>query len=152
MQLIKIEQNKTIYGLSVRTSNANEMNADNAKLGQLWQRFDREVDVDYQSGERVYGVYSRYESDAMGEFDVLAGSEKCVPQLETIVIPSGRYLMFSGRALANTETARVEAVIACWGAVWTYFSHENSEYKRAYQVDYEHYENEQDIKVYISVL
>jgi len=152
MQIINVTKNKTIYGLSVRTSNTEEMDPDNAKLGQLWHRFDQEVDVDYQNGERVYGVYYQYESDVTGKFDVLAGSEKFASQLKSVVIPSGRYLMFSERALTNTEAARIEAVIACWGAVWTYFNDQNSEFKRAYQVDYEHYENEQDINVYISVL
>lgn len=152
MKLVNLKEEKSIYGLLTRTTNANEMDPDKAQLGKLWQRFDAEVDVDYQGGERVYGVYYHYQSDANGEFDVLAGREKSEEGLQEVIIPAGRYLVFSKQAVTNSESARVEAIIACWGEVWHYFEDQNSEFKRAYKVDYEHYENEQDIKIYISVV
>jgi predicted transcriptional regulator YdeE len=71
---IEVIDEKQIYGLSVRTTNTNEMNPETAKIGKTWQKFDSEVSVDYQGGERVYGVYYDYESDANGKFTVLAGT------------------------------------------------------------------------------
>ena len=152
MKLVNVNEQKSIYGLSTRTTNANEMDPNRAQLGKLWQRFDAEVNVDYQGGERVYGVYYQYQSDANGEFNVLAGREKLDDELQEVIIPAGRYLVFSKQAITNSESARVEAVIACWGEIWHYFEDQNSEFKRAYKVDYEHYENAQDITIYISIL
>ncbi|HFU75179.1 MAG TPA: AraC family transcriptional regulator, partial [Arcobacter sp.] len=74
MRVEEIEE-RTIYGITTRTKNLDEMNPQTAKIGSIWQKFDETVDVDYKGGERVYGVYYNYESDANGKFDVLAGYE-----------------------------------------------------------------------------
>ena len=52
------------------------MNPQLSKIGSLYQRFDKEVNVDYADGFRVYGLYYNYESDASGEFSVLAGTDQ----------------------------------------------------------------------------
>jgi len=151
---MKIEDvdEKQIYGISVRTTNANEMNPDTAKIGKTWQKFDNEVSVNYQVGERVYGIYYNYESDANGEFNVLAGTEKPNSSLEKVIIQKGRYLVFEGKSASPDDKARVQAVIETWGKVWNYFSSEKSEHKRAYKTDYEHYKNQTEIDIYISIL
>ncbi|HHS92957.1 MAG TPA: AraC family transcriptional regulator, partial [Campylobacterales bacterium] len=68
MRVEEIEE-RTIYGITTRTKNLDEMNPQTAKIGSIWQKFDETVDVDYKGGERVYGVYYNYESDANGKFD-----------------------------------------------------------------------------------
>lgn len=141
-----------IFGISVRTTNANEMNPQTAKIGKTWQKFDREVLVDYKGGERVYGVYYNYESDANGEFSVLAGTEKANSALEKVTILKGRYLVFDAKALTADEHGRVQAVIETWGKVWGYFSSEGATHKRAYGTDFEHYKNQTDISIYISIV
>lgn len=150
MKTIEIEE-KVIYGISVRTNNTNEMNPETAKIGKTWQKFDKEVPVDYQNGERVYGVYYHYESDAMGDFDVLAGCEKKDDALEKVVIKKGKYLVFEAKAKTADDDSRIQAVIETWGAVWQYFSDENSEYKRAYNTNFEYYKSPTDIDIYISI-
>ena len=150
MRAVNIDE-KAIYGLSTRTTNANEMNPKTAKLGTLWQKFDKEVAVDYQNGERVYGVYYDYESDADGEFSVLAGYEKSGKNLEEITLLGGKYLLFHSCAKTADENARIQAVIETWGKVWEYFSDENSEFKRVYKTDFEYYKNAQDIEIFISI-
>ena len=150
MEIITIDE-KQIYGISVRTTNAQEMNAETAQIGKTWQKFDQAVSVDYQGGERVYGVYYDYESDANGEFNVLAGTEKADEVLEKVIIRSGKYLVFKGRATAPDDKARVEAVIKTWGEVWDYFSNPDSVHKRAYITDFEHYKNPTEIDIYISI-
>jgi len=132
MDIVEIDE-KVIFGISIRTTNANEMNPKTAKIAKMWQKFDSEVDVDYQGGERVYGVYYNYESDANGEFDVLAGYEKENNSLDKVVITKGKYLLFHGKADTPDDDARVQAVIETWGKVWEYFSNEGSEYKRVYK-------------------
>jgi len=150
MKVVTIKE-KQIYGISVRTTNANEMSPETAKIGKTWQKFDNEVPVDYQGGERVYGVYYEYESDANGEFSVLAGTEKANNALEKVTIQSGQYLVFEGKAESPDDGARFQAVINTWGEIWAYFGNDASEYKRAYTTDFEHYKNQTDIHIYISI-
>jgi len=150
MNIVNIEE-KQIFGLSVRTANAREMNPETAQIGATWQKFDQDVSVDYQGGERVYGVYYDYESDANGEFNVLAGTEKADEALEKVTIQKGKYLVFKGRATAADEQARIQTVINLWGEVWAYFEDPDSEHKRAYSTDFEHYKNPKEINIYISI-
>jgi len=149
---IEIIDEKQIFGISVRTTNANEMKPETAKIGKTWQKFDSEVSVNYQGGERVYGVYYNYESDANGEFTVLAGTEKSNSSLEKITIPKGKYLVFEGKASTSDDKARVQAVIDTWGKIWSYFTNGSSEHKRAYKTDFEYYKNQTEISIYISIL
>ncbi len=151
MNIVKINE-KVIYGIFTRTTNENEMNPETAKIGKIWQNFDNEVIVNYQDGERVYGVYFNYESDANGAFDVLAGCEKENNTLDKVVIQKGKYLIFEGKAKTLNDNARIQAVIEIWGKVWGYFGNESSEYKRAYKTDFEYYKNQSDIDIYISVV
>ena len=149
---IEFVDEKQIFGISVRTINANEMNPETAKIGKTWQKFDSEVSVNYQGGERVYGVYYNYESDANGEFTVLAGTEENNNSLEKVTIPQGKYLVFEGKAETSDDNGRVQAVIGTWGKVWSYFGSDQSEHKRAYKTDFEFYKNQTDISIYISIL
>ncbi len=140
---------KTIWGFVTRTTNKDEMNPATSKIASLWQKFDDNVDVDYKNGNRVYGVYFNYESDANGEFTVLASTDQVEVHsdepLESITIESGKYLTFH----ATGEIP--EIVIETWGKVWQYFSKDDAKYKRTYKTDFEHYLNQNEIKVYIAI-
>lgn len=148
MKLVEINE-KRIIGLSTRTTNSREMNPGTAKIGSLWKEFDDKVEVDYRNGGRVYGVYFNYESDATGEYSVLAGTDqldaKTSTELEAIVIQSGRYLVFT----AKGDIPRI--VIETWGRVWEYFSKKDAQYERSYTTDFEYYVNQNEIEVYIAV-
>ena len=150
MRVEKIEE-RSIYGISVRTTNANEMNPQTAKIGPTWQKFNNTVDVDYKDGERVYGVYYHYESDANGAFDVLAGYETFNETLDTVKIEKGKYLVFTKTYEENNDVMRIEATIETWGKIWEYFLNENSHYKRSYKTDFEYYKNQNEIEIYISI-
>ncbi len=67
----------TVAGLQVRTRNTDEQRLDTARIAPMWQQFFTEELFDKiparQSESFVYGVYSNYESDATGHFDVTAG-------------------------------------------------------------------------------
>ncbi len=145
---IEIVEGKTITGLTVRTTNEKEMNLA-GQIPQLWQTFDNTVEVDYQNGNRVYGVYYDYESDATGEFNVLAGTDQTdcnsTAALQTIKIQSGKYLVF------HAKGAMPQIVMETWGKVWTYFSNEDCEFSRLYTTDFEYYVFDDEIKVYIAV-
>lgn len=128
------------------------MNPETAIIGKTWQKFDSEVPVDYQGGERVYGVYYNYESDANGEFTVLVGTTRPNSSLENVTIQKGEYLVFDGKASTADDKGRVQTVIDTWGKVWSYFGSSHSKYKRAYRTDFEYYKNQTAISIYISIL
>lgn len=148
MKLVEIDE-KRIIGLSIRTTNAKEMNPSTGKIASLWKEFDANVVVDYKNGNRVYGVYFNYESDATGEYSVLAGTDQLdansSTKLETIVIQNGKYLVF-------TAKGNIPGIVFdTWGRVWEYFSKKDAEYQRLYTTDFEHYVNQNEIEVYIAV-
>ena len=148
MNIVILEENH-VKGISIRTTNADEMNPETAKIGKLHQSFDKNVTVDYKNGARVYGVYYDYESDANGRFSVLAGADKIETsnvKLEEITLPSGKYMVFNGKG------EMPQAVIDAWGEIWTYFSNEESAEKRAYTTDFEHYISESEVNIYIAIL
>ena len=150
MRLEEIEE-KIIYGISTRTKNSNEMNPETAKIGAIWQKFDSTVDANYKDGEKVYGVYYNYESDANGEFDVLAGYETLNDKLDKVTIQKGKYLVFNKTFEQTDDSTRIQAIIKTWGRIWEYFSNENSQYKRAYKTDFEYYKDQNEIEIYISI-
>jgi len=150
MRVVEIEE-KLIYGVSTRTKNSNEMNPETAKIAPLWQKFDNLVEVDYRGGERVYGIYYNYESDANGEFNVLAGYETLNDKLDTVTIAKGKYLVFDKTFEGTDNTTRIQAIIETWGEIWEYFSNESSQYKRVYTTDFEYYKNQNEIEIYISI-
>ncbi len=150
MRVEEIEE-KLIYGISVRTKNSNEMNPETAKIGAIWQKFDSTVEVNYKDGERVYGVYYNFESDANGEFDVLAGYEILNSKLDTVKIQKGKYLVFNKIFEETDDNTRVQAIIETWGKIWEYFLNEDSQYKRIYKTDFEYYKGQNEIEIYISI-
>jgi len=153
MRVEEVEE-KLIYGISTRTKNSNEMKPKTAKIGAIWQKFDSTIEVNYKDGERVYrvyGVYYNFESDANGEFNVLAGYEISNDKLDTIKIEKGKYLVFNKTFEETDDNTRVQAIIETWGKIWEYFSDENSQYKRIYKTDFEFYKGQNEIEIYISI-
>ena len=141
---------KIIHGLDARTDNAAEMSPDKGKIHALWQTFDESVPVDYKSGERVYGVYSNYESDHTGKFTVLAGFDgKSLPanlSLQKRVIPEAKYLVFPHKG------SMPQIAIDAWTEVWEYFANPDAKYQRAYSTDFEYYPGPDAVEVHIAVL
>ena len=67
----------SVAGIAVRTRNSEEVNPAIARLGGLWNRFfsqswERKLPSRGDDG-RIFGVYSGYESNEHGAFDVTAG-------------------------------------------------------------------------------
>ncbi|WP_334014967.1 GyrI-like domain-containing protein [Alteromonas sp. S167] len=150
---VKYVEQQHIRGFSTITNNEAEMTPGKGKIPALWQKFDNTIPVNYQGGERVYGVYSDYESDHTGHFRVLAGFDGSLDdktlsegvKVETVTIPSGKYLVFSHKG----EMPQI--AIDTWASVWQYFTEGKPEHTRTFGVDFEHYPNANQIDVYISV-
>ncbi len=147
MQKVKLE-NRTIIGLKVRTKNEDEMNPNTQKIGSLWQNFFTNIMPSLgETPPPLYGVYSNYESDANGEFDVLVGAKsvELLDAREKVILEEGTYLCFKAKGELP------QAVIETWGEIWAYFSDENSKEKRAYRTDFELYLSKDEAEIYIGV-
>lgn len=146
---LKFVLQKTLNGLSIRTDNTTEMDETKGKIAGLWQTFDDTVSVDYKNGERVYGVYSDYESDHDGKFTVHACFDgTCFPKdsnLEPISILEGNYLVFKHKG----EMPQI--AIDAWTEIWHYFSQDECAHQRLFSTDFEFYPNGNEIEVHIAV-
>ncbi|MBN8753441.1 MULTISPECIES: GyrI-like domain-containing protein [Variovorax] len=136
-----------VSGLTVRTTNREESDPATARLGALWGRFFGEETYastpNRTADTRIFGVYSAYESDANGAFDVTAGvvvtdGEGSIP------IEAGNYLVFNGQG------EMPQMVISTWQRIWQYFeAHPNV--ARSYRSDFEAYEGPDKVAIHIGV-
>ena len=110
---------KTIAGLSARTGNkAPDMGK---IIGGLWKRLFEEgviSDIQNRSNDRIIGLYSDYESDVSGEYDITVGceidKEENLPEgLVVKTIPAGSYARF----VAQGDD--VQAVSKLWQEIWS---------------------------------
>jgi predicted transcriptional regulator YdeE len=142
----------TITGIAVRTTNMQELNPLTAKIAGLWGRFFSEALFekipDRSDDPCVYGVYSAYESDYMGAFDVTAGVAVSRPAADaswsSIEIQAGEYLVFTARG------AMPQTVVQAWGGVWQYFQ-AHPEIQRSYGTDFEVYQGLEEVAIHIGV-
>ena len=138
-----------ISGISTITNNELEMSEENGKIASLWEEyFEKDIykkTFDKSKSDFMYGVYSNYESDITGNYKVTVGVEVTKPK-NAITIEKDKYLVFSKKGEFP------DVVIDTWYDVWDYFASENCEYERAYNFDFEKYENEDEVEIYISIL
>lgn len=144
----------SVAGIAVRTCNRDEMVPERARIGALWDRFFSESWARRLPGPgadgRLYGVYSVYESDEHGAFDVTAGVSAAVqadPPVGTacVQVLPGDYLVF------HREGTMPQMVIDAWGDVWRYFE-ANPGVQRSFRTDFELYEGPDRVALHIGVL
>ncbi|MCL2914261.1 GyrI-like domain-containing protein [Shewanella corallii] len=127
----------TITGLKTRTTNVNETNPQTAAIKPLWERFFMLAGQQMAPSDTFYGIYTHYESDVNGEYDLIVGSPSLSSSFAedsvTHEIPQGRYLVFS----ASGEMP--QTVITLWQQIWQYFSEADCPHTRAYTSDFESY-------------
>ncbi|WP_394183625.1 GyrI-like domain-containing protein [Marinomonas posidonica] len=145
MELIQFDTIQ-VAGLSVRTTNDAEMTPDTAKISALWAKFYGDLSPMLDPHSRVFGLYTHYESDHTGAFDVVACADSLTGKnLEEHQIPAGNYVKFQ-------HTGEMpQAVIDLWGEVWAYFASEKCAHTRAFTTDFECYKSEQEVEIYIAV-
>jgi predicted transcriptional regulator YdeE len=139
-------------GITVRTTNSAEFNPATGKIAGMWGRFFSEGLFASLPGKLaespVYGVYSGYESDYMGAFDVTAAVAVSKPsgdeKLHDLELQAGEYLVFS----ATGPMPRT--VLQTWGAVWQYFQ-SNPNVQRSYATDYEVYLSADRLAIHIGI-
>ncbi len=142
-----------LVGIKTRTTNAKETSPITASIHGHWQRFFAE-NVAMQipnkaANNKVFGVYTDYESDMRGEYSLVIGCEVMeagnIPEgLCAVTIPAGKYMRFP----AIGEMPR--AVIDAWGEVWRYFA-DTTLHQRAYTADFELY-NDEEAVIFIAIV
>lgn len=123
-----------VSGHSVTTNNHDESDPATAKIAGLWSQFFATA-----PSLPFYGVYSNYESDVTGQFDVTAG----IGAKSGIEIKEGRYLVFKARGPMPA------AIIDTWSFIWRYF--EEHSIKRCFLTDFEAYGPE-GVDIHIGIL
>lgn len=139
MKEVRIER-FFVAGPSVRTNNGLESGA-SGKIPGLWEQFHAAHPKPESS---TFGVYSGYDSDAFGDFDVTAGTKTDTPSRPGIAIDPGLYLAF------RADGAMPAAIINAWKSVWEYFSTEHA-HERSYATDFEEYSGPMSATIYIGI-
>ena len=137
-----------LLGISTRTNNENEKNEETQKIAPLWEKYAVEnIDsktLNKSSNTSFYGVYSNYESDVNGDYDVTVAVEVTKSKNNAMIIENKKYLVFT------KEGELPDICSELWEEIWDYFAN-NSEYERAYAIDFEKYSKENLIEIYISI-
>jgi predicted transcriptional regulator YdeE len=137
----------SVAGLSTRTCNQDERDPHSARIGKLWGRFFDECayEAPNRIGDmRLYGVYSGYEADEHGAFDITAGVA-VAGEPATVRIEAGDYLVFSGQG------EMPQMVLALWQSIWQYFE-AHPEIQRTYRSDFESYDGPYQVDIHIGVM
>lgn len=141
---------KKMAGLKVRTSNSDLSMG--SRIGELWGRLYEGGVYQSISGKKngnSIGLYTNYESDVRGEYDVVVGCEidedaAVSDSLETAIIPAGKYAKFIVRGHVQ------QAVANFWMQLWS------MDLDRKYSGDFEEYQSGDDmdnaeIHIYIAL-
>lgn len=136
-----------VAGITVRTTNREENAPDTARIGALWRRFFGEqtyASTPHRTSDtRIFSVYSAYESDALGAFDVTAGVAVSGGE-NSVTVEAGNYLVFTGQG------EMPQMVIATWQRIWHYFE-THPGVARSYLSDFEAYEGPDRVAIHIGV-
>lgn len=136
-----------VSGLTIRTTNREESDPATARIGKLWGRFFGEetyASTPERTGDaRIFSLYSAYESDAHGAFDVTAGVAVSGGE-GSLAVEAGDYLVFNGQGQMP------QMVIATWERIWQYFE-AHPEIARRYRSDFEAYEGPDKVAIHIGV-
>ncbi|HEV2669885.1 MAG TPA: GyrI-like domain-containing protein [Gemmatimonadales bacterium] len=142
-----------VAGLALRTDNATEAQPVVGKIPGLWQRFRSEDWFDRLGKLGAFGppigVYSAYESDASGSFQILGGREvkanaAVAAPLENVSVPAGTYLLF------QSNGSLPGSVIRGWQDVWAYFERPDAP-ARAYTYDVEVYPDAETVEIWVAI-
>jgi len=137
-----------LSGLSTLTNNAQENNSENGKITQLWSDYvDQKIyskTFNTTKSHFMYAAYSDYTEGVEGDYKVTVAVEVSKNK-NSLVIEDQKYLVF------KNEGELPEIVSETWQQVWKYFEDENSEFKRAFKIDFEKYLDDDVIELYISI-
>lgn len=137
----KLEEIKLV-GLTARTSYISEMDSNTAKIGSIVKRFyDAHMSsrIRNKKSDRVFAVYTDYESDEHGPYTYFLGCEvtsfnDVEDEFETITIPVQNYIKFTSSAGKMPDIC-----IDMWKNIWK-MNAEDLGGARSYIADFEIYD------------
>ena len=139
----------TVNGIGIRTNNRDEMDPPKAKIPGLWENFGKGLGA--AKSPEVFGVYTHYESDEQGAYDLFATVKETFPgigmgegQSIYLTIPEGTYIKFTRSGPPK------EACMGLWQEIWAYFQSPDSP-RRAFVCDFEAYTGIDAISIYIGI-
>jgi predicted transcriptional regulator YdeE len=147
------QQEFSVVGIQVRTSNAKEITGSGA-IPKQWEKFFKEGIADKipnKVDSTVYAVYTGYASDYNGEYDFIIGMKvsrlsDVPPGMVAKKIPGGKYAVVTS---AKGPVAKV--VPQAWQRVYSLDDNNQLGGARAYKADFELYDqrsqNPQDSQV-----
>lgn len=147
-EVVELEE-KVVVGISSRTKNSDPQMG--MIIGGLWNDFYQKgiyQSISHKSNEKALGLYTNYESDLNGPYDIVVAcevnsSDDQLEELKKIIIPAGKYAKFVVRGQMQKAV----------GDFWYMLSDESID--RAYSCDYEEYQNsdmeDAEIHMYISI-
>lgn len=132
-----------LIGITIRTSNHNEMNPSTAKIGPTMQKFYLEnlpAKIPHRKNPgKIFAVYTNYESDEHGAYTYFLGEEvtsfeNIEGQFETLTIPAQTYVKFT--SMPGPIPA---VVIDMWQKIWK-MNTTDFNGQRTYIADFEIYD------------
>jgi predicted transcriptional regulator YdeE len=123
------------------------------KIAKLWGRFRDEKWFERLEHSGAFGppvgVYSAYESDVTGSYQILVGREistptSPTPPLQIVSLPEAGYLVF------RRSGSLPQMVIDGWQDVWAYFAGKDAP-ARAYSFDFEICPNATNVEIWVAV-
>lgn len=148
-EIVELKEKKVI-GLTARTRNSDENMAQ--VIGGLWQRFFGEEiyqAIENKQNDKSIGLYSNYETDASGAYDVTVCCE--VNKTENLFIGTKSKIISAGKYAKFIIHGHMQKAVAdFWAKLW------EMPLDRKYSCDFEEYQSGTDmenaeIHVYISL-
>ncbi|MCI8965860.1 MAG: AraC family transcriptional regulator [Clostridia bacterium] len=149
-EIVELEE-KIIQGIAIKTTNQDGKSIKD--IGETWQRLFTDgiyENIPNKINGKTIGLYTKYEGDYTKPYLFIAGAEvrkgeKINKEIESIVIPKGKYAKFI--IIGDIKNSVGEA----WQEIW------NMDLKRKYICDFEEYQNnlgdmeKQEIHIYIGI-
>jgi predicted transcriptional regulator YdeE len=132
----------TVVGIAVRTDNSRE-SGPGGMIPRQWQRFVQDgiaAKIPNKVDDKIYVVYSNYESDYHGSYDYLIGvrvssAGKLPADLTAVEIRSGQYAV-----VTSAQGPVWQVVPDVWKQIWSLEDKDQLGGKRAYATDFEVYD------------
>lgn len=147
-EVVEMEE-KHVIGLTAR---ANNFSPDlQTAVNNLWGEFYRGRylnKIQHRKNEKVYGIYSDYQSDETGDYNATVACETDVTtdqpaEMILKILPAGKYAKFIVKGNVH------QVIGEFWRELW------EMKLERNFECDYEEYQNEDtenaEIHIYIGI-
>lgn len=124
---------------STRTNNFTDPDM-YSKITGIWQNVQGQPEV---ANTVIYGVYHNYESNYKGDYDLSIATSSFTTTKKLTVSEQG-YKIF------KVDRSKENGVFETWQQIWAL--EENGELDRAYSFDYEKYDVNGQIEIFIAVI